>query len=187
MYVTCIGYAGSLPTGYREILNDVYHCSSPDKALFPLKFIPVDFLDNLKEFQHFFIGIQMDEIKVNIGNFQHMSKFEKKQLYHLRNQVAVHYMSVFNISPIEENARIVSGSYLDGIQRDHISVIATNAHFGKRRKSGSYNDRHQGLHHSWLESVREDEDLACNPSACISLKGIAQLVNFTIGLFGYHK
>lgn len=151
----------------------MYNSRSPTEALFPLKFLPEDFLTSLKEYQHFFIGMQMEEIKENLQHFHHMSKNERKLLHQLRNHVAFHYLKVFDVRPIEPNHRIVPESHLDGIQRYETSVISQS--FGNKKR-GSYNQRHQmqGVQQSWLESVRDNEMLACNPSACLSLKGIVR-------------
>lgn len=110
----------------------------------------------------------MGEIEENIQHFHHMSKNERKRLHQVREHVALHYLRVFAVRPLEVEDRVVPESYLDGIQRYDTSVISQ---FGNRKK-GSYNQRHQGVQQSWLESVRDEALLACNPSACLSLKGI---------------
>jgi len=170
VYVICMDYSGALPVGYQEILHGFYNSNIPNKALFPLRLIPTEYMDRLSRCQHYFIEKQKDEIIENINHFHHMSELEKKVSFHIRNRAALHYISVFNVRPLEETNRIVHGCYLDGIQRVQPDVNA-NEQFSNRKQSGTYNERHQH-HYTWLDSIKHDEVFAYDPSST-SLAGNA--------------
>ena len=86
--------------------------------------------------------------------------------------MACHFVNLFYVKPLKETDRIVSGTYLDGIQHNtmhNASHINVQEHFSNRRKSGSYNERHHDQHFTWLDSARQDELFPCGLLACTTL------------------